>query len=84
MLLEVRHPKKSKAGFDGTTYHFSAWVAGRGDLSGHIESPDPESKPGQLARLAEAVAEFARGAGSPKTLTTRFEAARKSIGATAR
>jgi hypothetical protein len=84
MLLEVRHPKKSEEGLDGTTYHFSTSVQGRGDQSGHIWSPEPESKTGQLARLAEAVADFARGAGSLKTLTTRFEAARKSIAATAR
>ena len=84
MLLEARHAKKSGDGLDGTTYRFSASVSGRGDLSGHTWSPDPESKTGQLARLAEALAEFAKGTGSLKTLTTRFEAARKSIGASAR
>ncbi len=84
MLLEVRHPKKSADGLDGTTYHFSAGVEGRGDLSGHIWSPELESKTGQLARLAEALADFGRGAGSLKTLTARLEAAKKSIAATAR
>jgi hypothetical protein len=83
MLLDVRHPKKSEDGLDGATYHFSAWVQGRGDLSGNIWSPKPESKTGQLVRLAEALANFARGAGSLETLTTRLEAARKAIAPTA-
>jgi hypothetical protein len=84
MLLDVRHPKKSEDGLDGATYDFSAWVQGRGDLSGNISSPAPESKAAQLARLADALADFARGAGSLKTLATHLEAARKSITAAAR
>jgi hypothetical protein len=82
MLVDVRHPKGSDAGLDGVTYHFSAWIQGRGDLSGHIWTPKPESKAGQLSQLAESLADFARGTGTLKTVTTRFEAARKSIAAT--
>lgn len=78
MLLAVRHSEKED-GLDGITYHFSAWVQGRGDLSGHIWTPEPESKAGQLARLAEAVADFARGAAPLQTLVVRLEAAEKSI-----
>jgi hypothetical protein len=83
MLLDVRHPKRSGDGLDGVEYHFSASVQERGDISGHIWSPGAESKTGQLARLAEALANFARGAGSLETLTTRLESAKKSIAPTA-
>ena len=83
MLLAVRHSEKED-GLDGTTYHFSAWNYGRGDLSGHIWTPKPESKAGQLVQLAEALADFARGTAPLKTLVTRLETAKKSIAATAR
>jgi hypothetical protein len=80
MLVEVRHSDKDDGlGIDGTTYHFSGRVENRGDLSGHIWTPDPESKSGQLARLAEALADFARGTAPLKTLELRLEAAKKSI-----
>ena len=84
MLLGVRHPEEERDGLDGTTYHFSAWVQGRGDLSGHIWQPGPESKTGHLARLSRALAKFARGDGSVEVLTKDFEAARKSTAATTR
>jgi hypothetical protein len=83
MLLGVRHSEKED-GLDGVSYHFSTWIRGRGDLSGHVWSPEPESKTGQLARLAEALADFARGAAPQETLLMRFEAAKKLIAATAR
>ncbi len=80
MLLEVRHSEEEdEDGLDGITYHFSAWVPGRGDLSGHIWTPEPESKAGQLARLAEALADFARGAAALQPLVVRLEAAKESI-----
>jgi hypothetical protein len=78
MLLGVRHSEKED-GLDGITYRFSTWIRGRGNLSGHVWEPEPESKTGQLARLAEALAEFARGGAPLKTLEVRLEAARKSI-----
>jgi hypothetical protein len=78
MLLAVRHSEKED-GLDGITYHFSAWIQGRGGLSGHVWTPEPESKAGQLARLAEALADFARGAAPLQTLEVRLEAAKKSI-----
>jgi len=82
MLLEVRHSEKDD-GLDGITYHFSPWIQRHGDLSGHIWSPEPESKTGQLTRLAEALADFARGVTPLNTLMMRLEAAKKSIASTA-
>jgi hypothetical protein len=84
MLLNVRHSKNPHDGLDGTTYHFSAWIEGRGDLSGHVWTPEPESKTGQLAGLARAMADFARGTCSLKALTARVDAAKKSISAAVR
>lgn len=78
MLLDVRHSDKED-GLDGVTYHFSMWVNRRGDLSGHAWEPKPESKTGQLARLAEALADYAKGAIPLKALEQRLEAAKKSI-----
>jgi hypothetical protein len=80
----VRHAKNPRAGTEGTTYHFSAWIEGRGDLSGHVWTPEPESKTGQLVELVEAMAEFVRGTSSLKALTARVDAAKKSISAAAR
>src|SRR5262249_42738872 len=59
MLLDVRHPRKPEGGLDGMTYHFSAFIAGRGILSGQAWSPEQESKIGQLAQLADSLADFA-------------------------
>jgi hypothetical protein len=61
MLLDVRHPKEPFEGKDGVTYHFSARLKGRGEMSGHVRSPRPESKTGHLRSLADALGDFARG-----------------------
>jgi hypothetical protein len=77
MLLGVTHPKEPVLGADGVTYHFSRWVHLRGELSGHIWSPEPESKTGRLAKLADVLADFARGKSDLKELTEQVERASK-------
>jgi hypothetical protein len=76
----VRHSDKEVGiDTDGVTYHFSARLQGRGDLSGYIYSPEDELKTGQLAWLAETLAEFARDTIPLAKLETRLAAAEKSI-----
>jgi hypothetical protein len=77
MLLNVKHPAESEDGLDGTTYDFSAWIYGRGDLSGHIWSPKPESKTGRLTRLADTLADYARGKADLDKLKGRLKEARR-------
>ena len=77
MLLNVRHPSKPDGGKDGVTYDFSAWIAGWGDLSGHIWSPKPESKTGRLTKLADTLADYARGKADLDKLKERLKEARK-------
>jgi hypothetical protein len=77
MLLSVRHPAEPEDGVDGTTYDFSAWIAGWGDLSGHIWSPEPQSKTGRLTRLADTLADYARGKADLDKLKERLKEARK-------
>jgi hypothetical protein len=77
MLLNVRHPAEPEDGLDGTTYDFSAWISGRGDLSGHIWSPEPESKTGRLTKLADTLADYARGKADLDKLKERLREATK-------
>ena len=77
MLLGVRHPDRPILGKDGVTYHFSAWIRGRGDLSGHVWSPEPGTKPGQLAALSVVLADYSRGDADPKLLSEQLEKAMK-------
>src|SRR5262249_15397027 len=79
MLLDVRYPEESIPGTDGVTYHFSAWFLGRGEISGHVWSPDEESRTGRLAALADALGDYARGKADLSTLKRAREKARKSI-----
>lgn len=79
MLLNVEHPAKMDEGLDGVTYHFSAWVLGRGDLSGHVWSPEPDSKTGRLVALTEALADYASGKADLKRLTEQVERAGRRI-----
>jgi hypothetical protein len=77
MLLNVRHPAEPEDGLDGTTYDFSAWISGRGELSGHTWSPEPESKTGRLTKLADTLSDYARGKADLDTLKERLEEATK-------
>lgn len=60
MLLDVRHPAEPEMGHDGVTYHFSMFVPGRGEVSGHVWSPDEGTKTARFAELAQALAGYAR------------------------
>ena len=77
MLLNVRHPTNPVNGLDGVTYDFSADIKGRGELSGHIWSPEPESKSGRLTTLAETMADYARGKADLRRVIERLKAARE-------
>jgi hypothetical protein len=77
MLLKARHPSEPVLGMDGVTYDFSADIKGRGELSGHIWSPEPESKTGRFTKLAETMADYARGKADLRKLMERLKAARE-------
>ncbi len=79
MLLDVKHPEKPIDGMDGVTYYFSAWIKGRGELSGHVWSPRSGSKTARLKALAEAIRDYARGKVDLSALKTTVEQARASI-----
>jgi hypothetical protein len=81
MLLDVRHPPEGafEDVMDGDTYHFSAWIWGRGAISGHAHEPDPESKTGRLASLADALGDYARGKADLTLLKQEVEQAAKAI-----
>jgi hypothetical protein len=68
-LLEVRHPADLDLGTDGDTYYFSAWVQGRGQLSGHIWSPDPDSRTGRLAAVVASLSDYSKGMADLTRLT---------------
>ena len=79
MLLDVRHVEKPDDIMDGVTYHFSAWIGVRGEISGHTDSPEEESKTGRLAVLADAMGDYARGKVDWDQLKEKLEQARRSI-----
>jgi hypothetical protein len=68
-LLEVRHPADLDLGTDGETYYLSAWVQGRGQLSGHIWSPDPDLRTGRLAAVVTSLSDYSKGKADPTRLT---------------
>jgi hypothetical protein len=76
-LLEVRHPAVLDEGNDGETYYFSAWVQGRGQLSGHVWSPEPGSKVGKLVAVVTALADYSNGKGDVKQLAESVDRATK-------
>jgi hypothetical protein len=61
MLMAVRYPEKPSLGLDGTTYHFSIWISGRGVLNGKVWSPAPKTKTAALVDLVDALTEYATG-----------------------
>jgi hypothetical protein len=76
-LLSARSPTKMRDGCDGETYHFSALVPKRGHLSGHVWSPEPDSKTGRLVALTDALADYASGKVDMKRLSEEVERASK-------
>jgi hypothetical protein len=68
MLLNARHPKNPPGGNDGETFHFSMWVYAHGWISGEVWSPE-RGKTVALTRLAEALADYARGKTDEKKLS---------------
>jgi hypothetical protein len=59
-ILDTRYPDRAMMHLDGVRYLFSAFVDGRGILSGQTHSPEPESLPGQLVNLTNALERFTR------------------------
>ncbi|MET1111566.1 MAG: hypothetical protein ABWX67_08595 [Allosphingosinicella sp.] len=57
MLGSVRQGDELLAGADGTSYTFSMAAEGR-TLAGETWSPRPDTRPGRIARLAEAMREY--------------------------
>ncbi|MEA3008921.1 MAG: hypothetical protein QOJ91_613, partial [Sphingomonadales bacterium] len=57
MLGSVRQGEELLAGADGTSYTFSMEVEGR-TLAGETWAPRPDTRPGRIARLAEAMREY--------------------------
>ena len=76
-LLDVRHPTELVDGCDGETYYFSAWVWGRGQLSGHVWSPEPDAKAGRLVGVVTALADFSNGKADLKHLAEHVDRATK-------
>jgi hypothetical protein len=84
MLLGTRYPKKYMVGFDGTNYHFSMFIWGRGDLSGKTWSPDKDTNPGRLAEIGELLADYAKAETEKrkdilKTIRTKAEELQKRL-----
>jgi hypothetical protein len=77
MLLSIQYPTKPIDGCDGEFYYFSARIRGGGQLSGHVWSPEPESKTGRLVQLTETLADYASGKADLKTLSEQVEKAEK-------
>jgi hypothetical protein len=77
MLLNVRHPAELEHGQDGETYYFSAWLRGRGQLSGHAWSPEPASKTGRLVALVGALKDYSCRKLELNQLTERLDQAEK-------
>jgi hypothetical protein len=75
-LLDARRPAESSEVVDGVTYHFSAWLQRRREISRRVHSPDPESRTGRLTSLADAMRDYARGKADLSPLTKKLEQAK--------
>ncbi|CAM3999482.1 hypothetical protein [Ectopseudomonas alcaliphila] len=58
MLQQTKYPAKASLGLDGTTYQFSVWVKGLGDLNGETWTPD-KGLPAEMVAIGNELAEFA-------------------------
>ena len=68
VLRETRYlPAETGIGLDGTTYHFSGYHRppgknyNEGFFAGQTWSPDPDTKPGRLAKLASSLVQYCYG-----------------------
>jgi hypothetical protein len=77
MLRNARQHRRTGVVCDGTTSHFSALVPRGRHLSGHVYSPEEDSKTGRLVALTETLADFASGKADLKKLTDQVERAAK-------
>ena len=69
-LSENRYPEQGHvAVLDGVSYHFVTWRSGYGFRAGVTTSPHPQTLPGRLVAVAEAMAEYAH-TGAAEDLTS--------------
>lgn len=74
MLLLTRYPAGVSRGLDGTTYRFSTFVRGMGDLEGETWSPD-EGLPAEMVALGESLKDFTvKQIGTEEELIARLQA----------
>ena len=57
MLQHTKYPAKVSLGMDGTTYQFSVWAQGFGDLNGETWSPD-KGLTAEMVEIGKALADF--------------------------
>lgn len=77
MLRNSRQHRHTGVDCDGITYHFSALAPRGRRLSGHVWSPEEDSKTGRLVALTETLADFASGKADLKNLNAEVERATK-------
>jgi hypothetical protein len=77
MLRNARQHRHTGVDCDGVTYHFSALAPNGQHLSGHVWSPDEDSKTGRLVALTETLADFASGKADLKKLNDQVRRATK-------
>jgi len=75
MLWNVRYQPTDEIGADGTTFHFSGFCRGVGQLSGQTWSPDPATPTGRLVALAEAIKAYSLAPSQEATDALRKRAA---------
>ncbi len=71
-LLKVRRPETNPLGADGTEYYCSAYVLEWGNISGHVQSPDPETRMHRFVELAESLGDYARGTSDLDKVRTKL------------
>lgn len=57
MLQHTKYPAKVSLGLDGTTYQFSVWVKGIGNLHGETWTPD-KGLPAEMVAIGKELAQF--------------------------
>jgi hypothetical protein len=62
MLLRTRHPEIARIGKDGVRYHFAGFFPEALYMAGTAWSPDPETAPGCLVGLSEALYRYTTSA----------------------
>jgi len=72
MLDRTQPPHANTRGFDGTTYLFSAWVSGRGDIEGEVWSPPECNITSDLVRIGNTMRSLVRREISPADAERRL------------